>query len=394
MALTVVVGRCDLETLKDSLGGGTILGAEPFLVLHSTILGSRVEISCLQGDSIEEDLARRDFSMNAIAIRSDDCFVDPFNGRHDIRNSLIRLTSDDIGLVRSDPIRIVRMFRFAAELDMHIFWKSEADVRTFISRNAELIRNMPLERWGREILNGMRRCPYDFIYLCDHFRLLPFFLSELEALKDVPVDGGGSLFDHTLDTLKIVQTFLSGRKHRENDMVFSLAALFHHAGSVAGQPLDTAGAAQTAVKRLKSWNVNTDTLHMVSTIIEHYRLTYAPVTEERLARAILEHGEETMSIIVDFAVCNSQADNMRNMETLAANKWKLGEVLRRYEETRRRTEGSPRYLSGDEVMTILRLQPGKIVGEILDDLDIAVGTGLVNSKKEAADWVLKHGSGA
>ncbi|MDR2174807.1 MAG: hypothetical protein LBO82_02570 [Synergistaceae bacterium] len=392
LTLSVVVERCDLEALKISLGGGAILGAAPFLILHSTLLGSKVEISCMQRDSIEEDLARRDFSMNAIAIRSDDSFVDPFNGRHDIRNGLIRLTADDIELVKSDPIRIIRMFRFAAELDMHIFWKSEADVRTFIQRNEELIRSMPLERWGREILNGMRRCPYNFIYLCDHYRLLPFFLSELEELKNVPVEGGGSLFDHTLDTLQIVQTFLSGRKHRENDMAFSLASLFHHAGSAVNQPSDTTKAAGIAARHLKSWNVGTDTLRMVSTIIRHYRMPYVSVTEEEFARAILKHGEETINIIVDFAICNSQADKMKNMETLASNKWKLGEVLRRYEEMRRRMEGNPRYLSGDEVMNILRLQPGKAVGEILDDLDIAVGTGLVNSKKEASDWVLKRGS--
>ncbi|MDR1649848.1 MAG: hypothetical protein LBR71_06265, partial [Synergistaceae bacterium] len=135
LTLSVVVERCNLEALKTSLGEGSLLGVAPFFVLHSSILGSKVEISCMQGNSIEEDLARRDFSMNAIAIRSDDSFVDPFNGRHDIRNSLIRITGDDIDLVKSDPIRIIRMFRFAAELEMHIFWKSETDVRTFIDRN-------------------------------------------------------------------------------------------------------------------------------------------------------------------------------------------------------------------------------------------------------------------
>jgi tRNA nucleotidyltransferase/poly(A) polymerase len=394
LSLSVVVERCDLEALKTSLGEGAVLGVEPFIVLHSSIYGSKVEISCMQGDSIEEDLARRDFSLNAIAIRSDDSFVDPFNGRHDIRNSLIRLTGDDIELVRSDPIRIIRMFRFAAELGMRIFWKSETDVRSFISANAEQIQSMPPERWGREILNGMRRCPYNFISLCDHFRLLPFFLSEIEDLKAVPVEGGGTLFDHTLETVEIVQTFLSGRKHRENDMAFSLASLFHHAGSAVNQPSDTAKTAGIAARHLKSWNVNTETLNRVCTIIKHYRLPYTPVTEEQFARSIMKHGAETVKLIVDFAICNSQADKMKNMETLAANKWKLGEVIRRFEEASRRMEGSSRYLSGDEVMKILDIRPGKVIGEILDELDVAVGTGLVSNKKEATAWILKRGSRA
>ena len=91
--------------------------------------------------------------------------VDPFGGRHDIRNRVIRLTGDDIELVRRDPLRIVRMLRFAAELSMDIFWKTETDVRTFIEANPGLIRSTAPERWGREILRGMRSCPHDFARL-------------------------------------------------------------------------------------------------------------------------------------------------------------------------------------------------------------------------------------
>jgi tRNA nucleotidyltransferase/poly(A) polymerase len=106
---------------------------------------------------------------------------------------------------------------------------------------------------------------------------------------------------------------------------------------------------------------------------------------------VQKHGAETVEMIVDFAICNSQADRMKNMEVLAANKLKLNEVLRRLEEMRRRM-GSLRYLSGEEVMKLLGIRPGKAVGEILSELNVAVGTGLVASKKDAEDWVLKHGA--
>ena len=131
---------------------------------------------------------------------------------------------------------------------------------------------------------------------------------------------------------------------------------------------------------------------MVAAVVRNYRLPYSPITEEQLCRAALKHGFEAVEMIVDFAICNSQADKMKNMETLVANKWKLGEVLRRFDETRRRTEGSTRYLTGDEVMNVLRIQPGRVVGDILNELDMAVGTGIVSSKKEATDWVLKRGT--
>jgi tRNA nucleotidyltransferase/poly(A) polymerase len=393
-SLSVVVEPCDLETLRTSLGEGAVLGSEAFPVLHTSIRGSKVEIACMKGQSIEEDLAKRDFSMNAIAIRSDDGFVDPFNGRHDIRNRLIRLTGDDIDLVTSDPIRIVRMLRFAAELDMDIFWKSATDVRAFIAQRPDQIRNAPTERWGREILNGMRRRPYDFIYLCDRYNLLPLFLNDLEQLKEISIEGGGTLFDHTLNTLRIAQDFLGGRKRRDNDMAFSLSMLFHHAGAMSNQPADAAKAAKIATRHLKSWNVNSETIETVAFLVEKYQMLYEAKTEEALCAAALQYGFAAVEMIIDFAICNSQADGMKNMEVLAANKWKLGEVIRRFDETQRRMEGNLRYLTGDEVMEVLDVKPGRVVGEILNELDMAVGTGIVASKKEATEWVLKRGADA
>jgi tRNA nucleotidyltransferase/poly(A) polymerase len=395
--LTVVVGACDLKALAASLGQGAITGVESFPTLHVSIRDTKVEISCMRGNSIEEELSKRDFSMNAMAIRSDGAFVDPFNGRHDVRNSLIRLTGDDIDLIRNDPIRIVRMLRFAAELDMYIFWKCETDVRVFIANNPDKIKNTPPERWGREIVNGISLRPYDFIYLCDRYQILPFFLNELERLKEIKIDvavAQKTLFDHIMDTLQIVQIFLSSRKRRENDMAFSLAMLFHHAGAVSNQPLDEATTAEIAISHLKAWNVSSDTIETVNTILSKYRSLYQPMNEEQLAAEVMEFGLAVVEMTIDFAICNARADDLKNVELLVTNKWKLGEVERRFEEAKRKSDGNIRYMTGDEVMKILDIKPGKIVGEILNQLGIAVGAGMVGNKKEAIEWLIKRGTNA
>lgn len=391
--LSVIIEPCDLDAFATSLGGGTVDGRGAFPVLRTSILGMKVDISTLRETCIEEELSLRDFSINAVAIRSDGVFVDPWGGRHDIRNKLVRLTGDDIELIRNDPIRIVRMLRFSAELDMDIFWKSETDVRAFIDSNPDRVRDAPAERWGREILNGIRRRPYDFIYLCDRYRLLPFFLNDLELLKNIHIENGQTLFDHTMDMVRLVQDYLAERKRRYNDVAFSLAALFHHAGSETGESADAAKASDIAARYLRAWNMSSDIVDTVTAVVRHYRLAYTPATEEQLCRAALKYGFDAVEMIMDFAVCNSQADRMKNMEVLASNKWKLGEVLRRFDETRRRTDGSDRYLTGDEVMSVLQIRPGRVVGEILNELDMAVGTGIVNSRKEATDWVLRRGTG-
>jgi tRNA nucleotidyltransferase (CCA-adding enzyme) len=73
-------------------------------------------------DDIKEDLKRRDFTVNAIAYNSQKGFVDPFDGRHDITNKLIRMIGDPFVRLVDDPIRMVRAIRITAEtgFDLHM----------------------------------------------------------------------------------------------------------------------------------------------------------------------------------------------------------------------------------------------------------------------------------
>lgn len=70
--------------------------------------------------SIYEDLARRDFTMNAIAYNDDDGLIDPFNGLKDIENKIIRCVGTPVDRFTEDPLRIMRAVRFAAQLGFHI----------------------------------------------------------------------------------------------------------------------------------------------------------------------------------------------------------------------------------------------------------------------------------
>ena len=70
--------------------------------------------------NILEDLARRDFTMNAIAYNDDDGLIDPFNGLKDIENKIIRCVGTPVDRFKEDPLRIMRAVRFAAQLGFHI----------------------------------------------------------------------------------------------------------------------------------------------------------------------------------------------------------------------------------------------------------------------------------
>ncbi|MBQ7875830.1 MAG: HD domain-containing protein [Clostridia bacterium] len=90
--------------------------------------------------NIEDDLARRDFTMNAIAYR--DCFVDPYEGKRDIENKIIRTVGDADKRFKEDALRIMRALRFAATLGFEI----EEKTGLSIHKNAYLLKNISVER--------------------------------------------------------------------------------------------------------------------------------------------------------------------------------------------------------------------------------------------------------
>ncbi len=386
------VSDCDLEVLSKKVSGLALDFQGKFSVLRGSVLGIPTEVHLMQGETIEDDLSRRDFSINAIAIKGNGGVVDPFGGRGDARNKIVRLTGDDVELLKRDPLRVVRMLRFAAELKMDIFWKSETDVKSFIRQNREFIRNTPSERWGREIFNGMRQRPWNFITLCNNYGLIELFLEELEELKSVKISEDKSYFDLTLDMLRRVQNFTEKRKEQDEDIVLSMAALFLYIGATSQDSSDKTRAIYSAMRCLQSWNSGSEILNRVSSVLREYRMFYESRTEDELCASVLENGIEAMDATFDFAMLASQTENANHKDILSGNRWRLGQVLRRFDSVRRRVGNGHRFFRGDDIMKLLKLEQGRRIGEILHGLDMAVGTGVVSNRKEAEDWVLRHGS--
>ncbi len=93
-------------------------------------------------EKIDEDLSRRDFTMNAIAYNETNGFCDPFNGRYDIANKLIKGVGDPDKRFNEDALRMLRGIRFSAQLNFAI----EENTYLSIKRNSSLIKNISRER--------------------------------------------------------------------------------------------------------------------------------------------------------------------------------------------------------------------------------------------------------
>jgi putative nucleotidyltransferase with HDIG domain len=103
-------------------------------------------------DSVLEDLARRDFTANAMALRADGELVDPFGGLEDLRAGVVRAVGHPEARFREDPLRVVRALRFAARYG----WRIEEGTRRAMAATAHLVRErVTLPRLGQEVGKGL-----------------------------------------------------------------------------------------------------------------------------------------------------------------------------------------------------------------------------------------------
>ena len=378
--ITLAVDTKDMYSLAFALENGAVDARGTYPDLRGEILGMPFRAFALRGNSIEEDLACRDLSIEAIAIRADGGVVDPFGGRFDIRNRVIRLTGDNVELIDADPLRILRMLRFSAELGMDMFWKTTGDVRQFLDLHSDKLENIPDERWGREILKGIRSRPYKFIRLCDDFHLIPFFLKELDELRYI--SDGKNLFDCVLEILKLIQQRLDTNKLMQND-VFVLAGLF---GLVGVKKLDGSDRTKFTDRLISDYMTRWNN---VLGTINGYKRFYEPTSEETFCKLVLQYSSQAVEVAFEFAKCVAEATDFADkvQDIMNDNEWNMRQVLRRFNTVSLQTEGGTRYLTGREVMSLLGMKPGRRVGELLEALDVAVGTGKVTSRAGAEAWL-------
>lgn len=125
--------------------------------------------------NIDEDLSRRDFTMNAIAYNKNNGFVDTFNGIEDIKNKIIRGVGDADLRFKEDALRIMRAVRFSAQLNFTI----ENNTLKAIIQNAELLKNISIERIRDEFTKFILSDYLQNIDIIEQANLLKYFLPEV-----------------------------------------------------------------------------------------------------------------------------------------------------------------------------------------------------------------------
>lgn len=255
-----------LSLLAGEFSGRDMGRSRNFGIMSIEYQGQRYEVSAMAGIPGEvsaiarryrQDSARRDFTINSMAMDWNGQIIDPFGGQADLKRRLIRATGDPVQRFTEDPLRLLRAVRLAVELDFEV----ERQTGRSIARLAPLLNSMPGERMGKEVVRMFSlsgRQGARAVRLMQSFGLLEAVLPEIRALEGLPHNPEhhpeGGVLEHTLAALE-------AGGNDEPDV--NLAILFHDAGKAEtlsymdDQPVyhghDRAGmeAVNRACKRLR-----------------------------------------------------------------------------------------------------------------------------------------------
>jgi tRNA nucleotidyltransferase (CCA-adding enzyme) len=316
---------------------------------------------------LEPDLARRDFTVNAIAWDPvSNRVTDPFDGRRDLERALLRAVGDPLQRFREDGLRPVRAARFAATLEFEI----EPETARALGDARDRVARVAVERIREELVKMLdARAPSRGFEVLRRSDLLSLLLPELAACVAVPQNRyhAYDVYFHTLYTVDAAP--------REKPAV-RLAALFHDVGKPAtrverdgeatfyNHQFESARLAAEAMTRLRFSN---DAIEQVVHLVRHhmfdYRHEWTDAAVRRFVRAV---GPEHIADLFDLRI----ADNIGN-GTKTGFPHYLEEFRARIERVlAERTALQVRDLAigGEDVMRELGLRPGPRVGEILEQL--------------------------
>ncbi|MEF2609842.1 MAG: CCA tRNA nucleotidyltransferase [Faecalicoccus sp.] len=227
---------CDYHCIRTGMRHNTI-------TVH--IQNDFIEITTYRNQSgtIQEDLACRDITINAMAFSLQDGLVDPYGGFDDLQAKLLRFTGNGLDRIREDPLRMLRMIRFACQLDFSI----DFHAWQLIQINSSLLDQVSRERIRDELdkilfsdSNGL-----DMLYESGLLETIDSHLSELFLCEQKNPYHYTDVGHHTLDALRNVLIFVPVVSHEMlsafEEKTIRYALLLHDIGKPSVKTTDTNG---------------------------------------------------------------------------------------------------------------------------------------------------------
>lgn len=362
------------------------------------------------GSSLEGDLSRRDFTVNAMALRVPDLeFVDPFGGANDLAKKMLRTPVDPHQSFDDDPLRMMRAVRFVAQLDFRIaLLTAEA-----LSQMTDRITIVSAERVRDELIKLLTsEHPHQGVEALVDSGLATYVLPEIPALQ-LQIDEHHrhkDVYEHSLMVLDRAVALETGPDGPvpAPDLTLRLAALLHDIGKPSTRRFESGGkvsfhhhdlvGAKIARKRLKALHFDKHITDDVCDLIAMHLRFHGYVDERWSDAAVRRYAKETGPLF-ERLNCLTRADattrNKLKAHNFSAAMDELEDRVRQLKEKEDLDAIRPD-LNGQQIMEILDLEPGPLVGKAYQHmLDYRLDEGPVDQEIACAElkawWAQQQG---
>lgn len=351
--------------------------------------------------TLEDDQKRRDFTVNALAISLNaenfGELIDPFNGREDMQNKILRTPLEPAQTYSDDPLRMMRAIRFASVLHFEI----EENSLEAIKQEAERIKIVSMERIMVEFNKIMlSEKPSVGLKLMEETTLLEKIIPELTALRGIEEVEGQTHKDNFWHTLEVVDNI---SKNTDN-LWLRWAALLHDIGKAPtkkfiekigwtfhGHEFLGSKMVKNLFTRLKL-PLGTDMKYVQKMV----KLSSRPIaliddgtSDSALRRLLFDAGEDLEDL---FTLCKADitTKNASKQEKFKKNFEYVAKKIKEVEEKDHVRNFQPP-ISGEEIMEMFQLKPGREIGILKEKVKEAILEGeIANDKDEARNFVIKE----
>lgn len=347
----------------------------------------------IKKSSLESDLSRRDFTINAIAVsinsESFGKISDPFNGFDDIQNKIIRTPLDPVKTFEDDPLRILRAIRFASVLNFVI----EENTFNAISLMKDRLTIVSQERITEEFLKILSsKKPSIGLSLLHNTGVDKIIFPELSDMSGVDQREEFHHKDVLQHTLKVVDTIAE----ISNNVWLRFVGLVHDIGKPKTKLFKEGigwtfyGHEEVGARMMKNifrrMRLPLDRLNYVEKLIRlHLRpmaLVSDQVTDSAVRRLLFDAGE-----LIDDLMLLCRADitsqNPQKVTKYLQNYEIVIQKMKEVEEKDRLRNWQPP-VKGDEIMRVCGLNPGKTVGILKKEIENAILNGIIPNEHDAA----------
>ncbi len=335
------------------------------------------------GITVEEDLKRRDFTINAIAINTHGEIIDPYGGQDDIKNKLIKAVGNAVERFEEDALRIMRAIRLSAQLGFLI----EEKTLTALKEKVPNLKEISWERIGAETMKllGTEHAT-DGILLMVNTGIMEIVIPELLAMKEVK-QGGHHIYDvftHSLEALRSCPSL---------DPVVRLATLLHDIDKpVVAKPEGARGVtfynhevsgARTAKRIAERLKLSKKDQDRIFTLVRWHMFVYeTKMTDASIRRFIRRVGKENIHDMMALRIGDRVGGGSK------ATSWRLTELQKRIgEQLYEPLSLKDMNINGAKIMTLLNIPPSRKVGEILNVLFEEI---LDDSSKNTKEYLEKR----